>query len=259
MWSQGDRAAPLAAAAFFYNSLPVNVLVDPEPIIPTATIPAGRLLFTGVVVFLANAALLVLQLVAGRLLAPYVGSSLATWTAVIGVFLAGISAGNYVGGRLADRWANGWTLRLLLAGGGLALLSAVGVTWLLGDGSGLRRVPLMPRIAITSLLVCFPSAFVLSLTTPVTIKLLLPDVRSLGRVVGAVYGKPRIERGTIDPGRTPDARSVTDRTKGPRRHGRSSARLSPTGALKANLAARLGCRRRRRRWRSCRGRPPSPE
>ncbi len=45
------------------------------------------------VVFLANCATLVLQLVAGRLLSPFIGVSLATWTAIIGVFLAGISLG----------------------------------------------------------------------------------------------------------------------------------------------------------------------
>ncbi len=46
---------------------------------------------------------LVLELVAGRVLAPYVGVSLYTWTSIIGVVLAGISGGAWAGGRLADR------------------------------------------------------------------------------------------------------------------------------------------------------------
>ena len=48
-------------------------------------------------------------------------------------------------------------------------------------------------------------------------------------VVGAVKGNARIERGMTDPGRMDGTRSVTERTIGPSRHGRSSARLSPTG------------------------------
>ena len=47
---------------------------------------------------------MVVELVAGRLIARYVGSSLYTWTSVIGIVLAGIAGGNYVGGLLADRY-----------------------------------------------------------------------------------------------------------------------------------------------------------
>ena len=55
------------------------------------------------VVFIASFCLLVIELVAGRILAPYVGVSLYTWTSIIGVVLAGISVGAYLGGLLADR------------------------------------------------------------------------------------------------------------------------------------------------------------
>ena len=45
-----------------------------------------------------------LELVAGRLVAKGLGFSLYTWTAVIGVILAGITAGYYIGGRIADKF-----------------------------------------------------------------------------------------------------------------------------------------------------------
>jgi spermidine synthase len=120
-------------------------------------------------------------------MSPFIGSSLATWTSVIGMFLAGISLGNWAGGRLADRSADGRTLRLLLWTGGLALAWSVVAIRLLGDGSLIRAIPLYPRIAVLSFVVCFPAAFTLSMTTPVAIKLLLPDVRATGRIVGLVY------------------------------------------------------------------------
>lgn len=56
-----------------------------------------------VTVFLSSAMLLVLEIVAGRLLAPYVGVSLYSWTSIIGVILAGLSLGNWLGGALADK------------------------------------------------------------------------------------------------------------------------------------------------------------
>ncbi len=44
---------------------------------------------------------LVVEIVAGRMLAPYLGMSLYTWTAIIAVVLAGFSGGHWVGGRVA--------------------------------------------------------------------------------------------------------------------------------------------------------------
>ena len=54
----------------------------------------GPLWRLNVIVFIASACTMVLELVGGRIIAPYVGVSLYTSTTVIGVVLAGISAGN---------------------------------------------------------------------------------------------------------------------------------------------------------------------
>ncbi len=53
-------------------------------------------------VFLSSLCIMTLELVAARLVAQHLGVSLYTWTSVIGVVLAGITLGNYVGGKLAD-------------------------------------------------------------------------------------------------------------------------------------------------------------
>ena len=54
-------------------------------------------------VFGTSAAVLVLEILASRLLAPYVGVSLETYTGIIGTILAGIAVGAWAGGVLADR------------------------------------------------------------------------------------------------------------------------------------------------------------
>ncbi len=51
--------------------------------------------FGGAIVFLASFVLMTLELVAGRVMAPYLGVSIFTWTAIIGVILAGISIGTF--------------------------------------------------------------------------------------------------------------------------------------------------------------------
>jgi len=53
-------------------------------------------------VFLASGAVLVLEILGVRLLAPYVGLTLETYTTIIGVVLGGIALGAAAGGRAAD-------------------------------------------------------------------------------------------------------------------------------------------------------------
>ena len=54
-------------------------------------------------VFFASAGVLVVEIVALRLLAPYFGLTLETSTLVIALALAAIAAGSWTGGRVADR------------------------------------------------------------------------------------------------------------------------------------------------------------
>lgn len=153
---------------------------------PTAaSLPFARLAGVGAVVFFANAALLVLQLVASRLLAPFIGSDLYTWTSIIGVFLTGIALGNAYGGKLADRYPSPKTLAaVLLAGAAAAVWMALAPDLF---HVFYRAVPLGPRIPLLSLILCLPAGFVLSLLTPLSIKLGLPDVASTGRVAGMIF------------------------------------------------------------------------
>lgn len=58
----------------------------------------------GVLAFVPAAVTLLVEVVAIRLLAPRIGSSLETYTATIGVVLAGLALGAWLGGRAADAY-----------------------------------------------------------------------------------------------------------------------------------------------------------
>jgi predicted membrane-bound spermidine synthase len=159
---------------------------------PPAPLPVARLAGVGAVVFLANAALLVLQLVASKLLAPFLGSDLYTWTSIIGVFLTGIALGNALGGRVADRYPSPRTLAVVLVLGAAAAAWMALFPMLLAETKSVRelsytRIPLGPRIPILTVALCLPAGFALSLLTPLAIKLGLPDVSKTGRVAGLVF------------------------------------------------------------------------
>src|SRR5512142_2105487 len=86
-----------------------------------------RLWLAYLIVFAGSTCTLVIELIAGRLMAPYIGVSLYTWTSIIGVVLAGMSLGNYLGGVVADRSASRATLGLIFLAGGLASASILAV------------------------------------------------------------------------------------------------------------------------------------
>ncbi|CAN5751068.1 hypothetical protein BH24CHL8_BH24CHL8_10700 [soil metagenome] len=134
-----------------------------------------------VLVFCTSAAILVLEILAGRLLAPYVGVTLETYTGIIGTVLAGISLGTWLGGRAADRVDPRHLLApLLIAGGVLALLIVPAITLIatLRPGSGPAAIVLFSAAAF------FAPAAVLAAVTPTVVKLRLHDLSETGRVVG---------------------------------------------------------------------------
>lgn len=72
-----------------------------------------KLMGCNLLVFVTSVCIMVLELTATRLIAKHVGSTLYTWTSVIGVVLAGITIGNYLGGWMADRFGAKQILRWL--------------------------------------------------------------------------------------------------------------------------------------------------
>jgi spermidine synthase len=136
------------------------------------------------------AASLVVEIVAGRMLAPYVGMSLYTWTSIIAVVLAGFSAGHWAGGRLAELpvdkalRANGWAMlaAALTTGGALFLLRGVA-------GPVITAVdhPVAAIVVLTVLVFFLPSFFA-GIPAPILSHVAVlrhPD--RAGRALGAMF------------------------------------------------------------------------
>ncbi|MBI4495734.1 MAG: fused MFS/spermidine synthase [Deltaproteobacteria bacterium] len=137
------------------------------------------------VVFIASFCTMVIELVAGRILAPYVGVSLYTWTSIIGVVLAGISVGAYLGGILADRFPRPRTLGWLLFLSGLAALSISPLTASVARWS--LQTSLMLRILFVTAVIFFLPSCLLGMISPVVVRLALDRLERAGNVVGRIY------------------------------------------------------------------------
>ncbi len=137
------------------------------------------------VTFLCSGAVLVLEIVGLRLIAPYVGVTLQTSTAVIGFALAAIAIGAWTGGAAADRTDPRRLLAPLMVGGGalvVAVLPLVRFTGALLTGADAGGVLLLAAIAVV-----VPAAL-LSAVPPMVVKLQLASLSETGSVVGRLSG-----------------------------------------------------------------------
>lgn len=133
-------------------------------------------------VFCTSAAVLVLEILAGRLLAPHVGVSLETYTGIIGTILAAIAAGTAIGGRLADRRDPRRLLGPTLILGGILAWVSLPVLSALGPSADAGAVGI---VVLTATAFFLPAA-VLSAVSPMVAKLRLDDVAHTGEVVGGL-------------------------------------------------------------------------
>src|SRR4030043_1111921 len=124
-----------------------------------------------IVVFIASFCTLVIELVAGRIMAPYVGVSLYTWTSIIGVVLAAISIGAYLGGLIADRFPLLSTLGWLLLLSGLGALSISPLINLLGESE--FPTSLIVRILLMTAFIFLIPSCLLGMISPLVVKLTL--------------------------------------------------------------------------------------
>lgn len=138
-------------------------------------------------VFISSLSIMVVELVAGRLIARHVGSSLYTWTSVIGIVLSGIAAGNYVGGLVADRYkAKPALASLFLIASATCLLIPL-LNNHVGAWGFLRAQDWALRIALHVAFVFFIPSAVMGTVSPVAAKLALETGTHTGRTIGSIY------------------------------------------------------------------------
>ena len=133
---------------------------------------------------------LVVEIVAGRMLAPYVGMSLYTWTAIIAVVLAGFSVGHWWGGHVAGRPARqalaftGWTMlaAAITTAGALLLLRLIG-----GPVLAAVEHPVWSIVTLTFGVFFLPSLFA-GVPAPVLAQIaVMQQNAQTGRSLGAMF------------------------------------------------------------------------
>ncbi len=135
------------------------------------------------IAFITGFVLMAYELVASRILAPTIGTSIYVWTSVIGVMIAALALGYAVGGWLADqRGKRHDVVWLLLAAALCVLITGIfyvgtleSVTWVAKD----------PRIqgVIAATVLFAPASFIMGTISPYLAKLRINSLHTTGRSV----------------------------------------------------------------------------
>lgn len=138
-------------------------------------------------VFLSSAILLVMEMVAARLIAPYVGVSLYTWSAVIGVILAGLSLGNWIGGVYADRGAGARATGACLLGAAAVSIAVLPILNWLAPLIQISGLSLLSASLLLVLGLFLLPAILIGVVTPLLTTLALRANPHTGHVVGLMH------------------------------------------------------------------------
>jgi predicted membrane-bound spermidine synthase len=141
----------------------------------------------GLIVFLSSAVVMILEITAGRLIAPYVGVSLYSWTSIIGVVLAGLSLGNWAGGVWVDSGAADRQAGMALAASAVATLGVLLMLTLVAPAVQSQSLGLMTASFLLSLGLFFLPAACLGLVAPMLTTLALRRDTRAGHVVGRMH------------------------------------------------------------------------
>ncbi len=130
------------------------------------------------------------EMSASRLLAPYFGDSLFIWANLIGLILIYLTAGYYLGGRVADHWPEPRLLySLTLAAATIAVVPFVAKPIMSVAIEGIEQVSagaFLGSFGVTVLLFSLPVT-ILGMVTPFAIRLSMKRVESAGNVSGGLY------------------------------------------------------------------------
>ena len=128
-----------------------------------------------------------LEIVASRVIAPYFGNSVYVWGSLIGVFLAALSVGYFLGGRIADRWPSPAVFAgVVFVAGALVFPIPLVVPRLL---ESIALADLGPRgnPLVGALVLFFLPSIVMGMVSPFAIRLRARAVATIGNVAGVLY------------------------------------------------------------------------
>ena len=137
-----------------------------------------------ITVFICGAIGMILELIAARVLSPYVGSSNLIWTTIIGVMLISMSIGYWLGGKRADKDPNINNLSTTILLGALTTsLIPIFETVLVKNFANISDNLVLIALVTSAIIFGIPS-FVMATVSPFAVKLRDKEYSNVGEISG---------------------------------------------------------------------------
>ena len=134
--------------------------------------------------FFSGAATMIIELAGSRMVAPFFGTSLIVWTALIGIIMTSLCLGNWFGGSIADKRPEGKLLgRILIFAAIIVAVTAYLSNYILTTLQELSLNLYMSSV-FAALLIFAPASILLGMVSPFVARLAMQDVDSSGVIVG---------------------------------------------------------------------------
>lgn len=135
--------------------------------------------------FIEGMCVMACELIGAKMIAPFFGSSLYVWAAVLGVTLFSLMSGYYIGGYLSEKLKNSKTLLwVLLIGGLFIILMPFSSIWIM---SVLIDSSIQIGSTLSLMIFLFPPLALMGMTSPIIINLINEKIDTSGRSAGKVY------------------------------------------------------------------------
>lgn len=138
------------------------------------------------IAFVSGFVLMAYELVAARLLAPTIGSSVYVWTSVIGTVILALSIGYFIGGRLADKRAQPSDVAWLCLMAATAITSTLLLYQPILELIDLTISDMRLQGVVASLILFVPASIALGMLSPYLVKLRVTSLTTSGQSVASL-------------------------------------------------------------------------
>lgn len=144
-------------------------------------------LFIYLLAFTSGFSIMGIELLGGRILAPFFGSSVHIWGSIITVFMLSLSLGYLLGGKLSTRSPSLTTYGLIFLFAAITLLPIVLFSQSLMEAIFLAIEDSRYGSLLASMVLFFIPTVILGMLSPYSVRLLVKDSHESGQVAGKLY------------------------------------------------------------------------
>lgn len=144
-------------------------------------------LFIYLLAFTSGFTIMGIELLGGRILAPFFGSSIHIWGSIITVFMISLALGYLIGGKLSTQSASLSRYGFIFIAAGLTIIPiALSAQWIM-ETIFINVEDSRYGSLLASLALFFIPTLILGMLSPYSVRLLVSDSNTSGEIAGRLY------------------------------------------------------------------------